>query len=783
MEEESIIEIIDHDSDSQSSTFALESKLQKTTEKGNKVEVIQILTQNPNLLDAKIFRIYKSILHYYYQKNDREMVEEIIRIGYEKSRDPFYAVASCEASPSLNKNETKEGDTPLMFLLKYGQYNHKDFMQHLNMLLTEINMNKMDYYHKTPLMIAQQKNATDVVELLKKKNVLVDVLTELFNLIIQKKSTEFGELLSHNMHLKNCDDGENTLLQLSIIYCPNITTFLLSIDVDVNRTTERSNKFPPILLAALFDEEQIFHALVNNKTLKISQDLFCSFLIYRSNKVKPKYVKTLLECDNLDVNYTTKQDNTPLHYAIIFHHTDATKSLLKRGASLTKKNKNGKTCLSMINPSVLHEYLDSCIVFDNFNNDIRCARYKIVFNFQNIVDRNDEIDLVRKMGSKNSLRNIFNHPLVEILIHMKWHLAKPLFIASVILRFIYYLLITILLVSKIHYPIFIGMIVLGQAIITYNFLYIKDYKKNNVHGFFEALLLLNLLSQLIILLINFEIKSLEPFAYVIMSIIFTLHIGYHPNLSKWAAMLQMVCKTFFKLFCLFFIPILAFTLGFYQLFYKNKPFKNIQVSLFTVLVMLTGEFDANDNFVNDSVDFFDQVFFISFLILMTVILMNFWTAVTVSDISKLEKDSATVAAKHTLGFLQFAEKVYRTSLYRFIEKTLCLKAPFLSANCLSEKRSKNCKKFIQNNKKETICKVECHINRQKMFTNNLDTFKLNSHLVCRVFEFYEHRKKNKLALKNEQELRNEIRTINHILERLEARVAALTPLTRNHSVP
>lgn len=671
------------------------------------------------------------------------------------------------------KNSTQEGDTPLQFLLKFGDYDNDNFKECLKLLITEDNINKIDYSGHTPIYsVWKQYNFKrgDIIKILLeegadpqhisdetyktmsiKKEVKKTTRTKLFDSAIKNEVQEFKKLKKDSC---DYDDGENTLLQLCIIRKQLIMAeYLIKNGANINKTTEK-NKYHPLLLLAIFgkqeSDKELYNELLTNKRLEVSRELFCEFIKLRLNPVRTEYFDRFLECKKINVDIQAQKNNTPLHYAIIFGNRNAIQGMLKRGASLCKTNDNNKSCLDMIQSSDINDFLDSCVRLDNYSNNVQDIKYKVQLDFKFLLQNNNEIDIL----CTNKFNKFLTHVLLDIFINLKWKLVENLFIWFSAVRLIHIVLATVILFNSYNYLLII-FLAICQYVITYQFWY-NDFLRYDTHSILE--IILSLLMTVHLFFYNFA--PISSSIYVIMAMSHLLLLGYHPTLSKWSVMLRKVYSSFFKLFLLFIIPIVAFALGFWQIFReKRNAFSNMQYSMFSVLVMLTGEFNASEDFIKDNMTFFNQLFFITFVICMSVVLMNFWTAVTVTDIDKIEKHNERATHQNTIKFIQYVEKNYTKNT---IFKTHC---PFL----------------FQENRDG---KIDIYINRENRAYDHdiLRNLKLNAQIKNKLIDHYnktkqieeqlsiEHQQSviNELTIKNrnlQEKIINELKKKNHSLQR------------------
>ena len=88
--------------------------------------------------------------------------------------------------------------------------------------------------------------------------------------------------------------------------------------------------------------------------------------------------------------------------------------------------------------------------------------------------------------------------------------------------------------------------------------------------------------------------------------------------------------------------IIAFSLVFFILMPGKQGFTSIPTSFLTTFVMMTGEMDYRDSFLGDSaaiLSVLQRLFFIVFLLVITVAIMNLLTGLAVDDTKEIMKRS------------------------------------------------------------------------------------------------------------------------------------------------
>nr|QQY02505.1 transient receptor potential cation channel 3 [Cryptocotyle lingua] len=123
-----------------------------------------------------------------------------------------------------------------------------------------------------------------------------------------------------------------------------------------------------------------------------------------------------------------------------------------------------------------------------------------------------------------------------------------------------------------------------------------------------------------------------------------------PTLGIFVLMFTVVMRTFTKFFIVFFLFIFAFAFGFHILLFNHVPFNSLGNSFLKTTVMMLGEleFDATFNEQFSSTERSDVIFFgsityalfVTFLIVMTIVIMNLLVGLAVDDIKGVQNQAA-----------------------------------------------------------------------------------------------------------------------------------------------
>ncbi|CAH8499999.1 unnamed protein product [Dicrocoelium dendriticum] len=122
-----------------------------------------------------------------------------------------------------------------------------------------------------------------------------------------------------------------------------------------------------------------------------------------------------------------------------------------------------------------------------------------------------------------------------------------------------------------------------------------------------------------------------------------------PVVGIFVLMFTVVLKSFLKFSVVFFLFIVAFTFGFHTLLVNHIAFSEVGMSLLKTFVMMLGEFEYQSTFIegdqvgqSDPVILFSFVTYImfpTFLIVMTILIMNLLIGLAVDDIKSVQNEA------------------------------------------------------------------------------------------------------------------------------------------------
>ncbi|CAL4196841.1 unnamed protein product, partial [Meganyctiphanes norvegica] len=152
----------------------------------------------------------------------------------------------------------------------------------------------------------------------------------------------------------------------------------------------------------------------------------------------------------LDIDAKDCNGYTALHYAVLGEETlDRTLAalLIRNGACINIKNKEGICVIKSIPAIVLEDILNSCIEEPNgFTNDRKKENYALkmdfsIFSHKENNDERNESELIKAVQNSQSHYHLLYHPLVTTFLHMKWQKVKYIWYLNLLFNVTFYTLI------------------------------------------------------------------------------------------------------------------------------------------------------------------------------------------------------------------------------------------------------------------------------------------------------------------------------------------------------
>ncbi|KAI1889073.1 hypothetical protein AGOR_G00175300 [Albula goreensis] len=126
---------------------------------------------------------------------------------------------------------------------------------------------------------------------------------------------------------------------------------------------------------------------------------------------------------------------------------------------------------------------------------------------------------------------------------------------------------------------------------------------------------------------------------------FLLYLQRFEHFGIYVVMFGEIMRTLFSIIMLFFFLMLAFGLSFYALMIGQKHFEGLDISLLQTFVMMAGEINYQENFLNPYLNnhlpfpFMTYLVFDAFILFMPILLMNLLIGLAVGDIAEVQKNA------------------------------------------------------------------------------------------------------------------------------------------------
>jgi len=489
---------------------------------------------------------------------------------------------------------------------------------------------------------------------------------------------------------------------------------------------------------------------------------------------------------NLHIYFIDK-GNTPLHYAAGAGCQEAVILLLNRGSYIGHMNKFNIPPIADISAHTLSRYFDDCL---QMRKD-RTNEYTIEFNYHCLMPHDvltecdkthrviREMEVFKYIASNGGLKHLLKHPLLSSFLYLKWHRIRHVLYANFVFYVIFYLLLNAYILSM-TYEIRIengtqieindkSNIALGSTwqIVWYqnNFLWASTtvmllfFILREIFQFISCVkrYLMSLRNWLEIMLITLTVALLCGAGLQVGAVVILLSawelvilISQHPRLSTGIEMFRTVSFNFMRFLFPYLFLILAFALAFYTLFKdgNNTKFPDPGLSLFKTIIMLTGEFDANDiPFISHPV--WSHIVFILFVFFIAIVLFNLLNGLAVSDTAEILSKAELVGLISRIRLVTYIEDVAVGEPFRhcfccksrllrvwnpfsFLAKKILLFPHFLRDGKISIKPYDNLYTYDNDRYYEKYVRTES-VKRDKQWSTlkmDPDIIKQAKHIIC-----------------------------------------------------
>ncbi|XP_011146816.1 transient receptor potential cation channel protein painless [Harpegnathos saltator] len=404
-------------------------------------------------------------------------------------------------------------------------------------------------------------------------------------------------------------------------------------------------------------------------------------------------LRLILEQENVDVRCADNKGNTPLHYAARAGCNEATTLLLERGSYIGHMNKFNVPPIADIPTCTLLRYLDDCVQARK----CRTNEYTIELDYRCLMPHHTdgsasacrpyrEMEVFQYIARNNGLKQLLKHPLLSSFLYLKWHRIRHFLYANFIFYVMFYLLLNAYIMSMTYHSSSSRNkteTVNDVASTNNGSMRIASWNYERLlHPLVSLMLLLFACREIIqlfscprhyfkspqnwleLMLIGMTLSVLCGAGPVLGAIVILLSawnlvllISQHPRMSTGVEMFRTVSLNFVRFLFPYIFLILAFALAFYTLFKDaDDNFPDPGHSFFKTIIMLTGEFDADDiSFESHPV--WSHLVFVFFVFLIAIVLFNLLNGLAVSDTAEILSKAELVSLISRIHLIAYIEHV------------------------------------------------------------------------------------------------------------------------------
>ncbi|XP_076380610.1 transient receptor potential cation channel protein painless-like [Megalopta genalis] len=393
-------------------------------------------------------------------------------------------------------------------------------------------------------------------------------------------------------------------------------------------------------------------------------------------------LRLVLERDQVNVRCTDGKGNTPLHYAARADSREAMAMLLAKGSYIGHVNKFGSPAVYDISASILSQYFDDCIQADKKEHtNIRVIKFDYrCLNPHNTdpEQRRREMNLFQYIAGNADLKHLLMHPLLSSFIYLKWQKIRLVLRASFAFHLLLYVLLNAYIIgaagtrtfTKSDNQISEALPEIPPAVIIFRTLASIVL---SILAFWKLLQLVtspccylsNFGNWCELVLVVLEFLVLYDVGPDSMAALVTLLSAWHlvvmMSQYSWLSADIEIFKTvfwkFLRFLAVYALLIFAFALAFFILFQHNENFLDLGQSMFKTIIMLTGEFDA-DEIPFKSYPYMSRLVFVLFVFLIVIVLLNLLNGLAVNDTTEI------------LGKAELIRLISRVRLISYVENTI-----------------------------------------------------------------------------------------------------------------
>lgn len=384
------------------------------------------------------------------------------------------------------------------------------------------------------------------------------------------------------------------------------------------------------------------------------------------------------------MDYIYKDGYTELHFQARYGSPKKVLKLLEEGHTMACRNFYGTMPVEDIDTKTLEKHLDDCVIpefeLDSYMgkepNDIIKETIDVKLNYKTLVPDNqvgqetqkrkkiDEMDVVQMISKSKKHNKLLKHPVIKSFVDLKWVRYRWTLYINVIhsglLSLFLILYKQLNLISKYVLYLFIITAVLIELLDI--FLSPKEYFKTS-KNYIDLFLIASTIYIVFGQDLSYErIQMITAIVILLSALECLLYLGYFPKFSKYALMFQKVAANFVKFFCYYLIFILSFAFCFYALFKPTKTrdidvngdFRNIEMTIFKTLMMLTGNYDIKFEPYPVS----SRIILITYMFTIGIILMNLLNGLAVSDIQMIQNEAELLSITSKINYICHVRSYY-----------------------------------------------------------------------------------------------------------------------------
>ncbi|XP_034107752.1 transient receptor potential channel pyrexia [Drosophila albomicans] len=374
-----------------------------------------------------------------------------------------------------------------------------------------------------------------------------------------------------------------------------------------------------------------------------------------------------------DVNKADDYGYTPLHIAALNEFSSCVYTFIEHGADITARTDGHTSALTFIVrrcpeviPKLMQKLDNSIKANDHEIGDVDC---QIKLDFRLLVPSSSmdkgETELMLTLIEVGQKR-ILMHPLCETFLFLKWRRIRKFFLLSLAYHTCFVLLFTFYVIGvytrsckeseqSCQAPGYVSSV--GYFVIVLNLLLLGKEIFQMAHGlhgyakYWENWLQWTIVFGVMLcvtpeILWTGDLLTVPKWQHHVAAVVILLVwlelmmlVGRFPIFGVYVQMFTKVAVNFAKFLLAYICLLIAFGLSFAVLFNDYPAFENITWCFLKSFTMMSGELEFEDIFYGDYAVKYPvtaHIIFLSFVLLVTVILTNLMLGLAVSDIQGLQ---------------------------------------------------------------------------------------------------------------------------------------------------